>query len=224
VDLAKAQMTREEFFAEAGLEPAVATVALLPGSREKEVALNLPPMLGAGARLAASRKVQFVLPLAPTLDADWMDSLIRKHGSGRAEIRVVTHATHDALEHTDIAVVASGTATLEAALHARPMVVVYRVSALTWWVGKLLVGVPYYSMVNLLAGRPLVTELMQSNFTGLKVAAQVQFLLDHPEARGNMADALRALRSRLGPGGAIGRAAEVVANAYNSREATIQRR
>ena len=87
------------------------------------------------------------------------------------------------LRHADVAVVASGTATLEAALRERPMVVVYRVSPLTWLVGKLLVDVPYYSMVNLLAGKRVVTELMQNDFTGPKVAAQVEYLLDHPEAR-----------------------------------------
>jgi lipid-A-disaccharide synthase len=210
VDLARAQVTRQEFFQKAGLDPALPTVALLPGSREKEVAHNLPPMLAAAAHLAASRRIQFVLPLAPTLDTAWMESLIRKRDWGRARVRVIAHSTQDALEHADVAVVASGTATVEAALHARPMVVVYRVSALSWLVGRLLVDVPYYSMVNLLAGKPLVTELMQSNFTGENVTAQLQYLLDHGDARDRMANELRSLRTRLGPGGAIGRAAEVI--------------
>lgn len=210
VDLARAQVTRQEFFQKAGLDPALPTVALLPGSREKEVAHNLPPMLAAAAHLAASRRIQFVLPLAPTLDTAWMESLIRKRDWGRARVQVIAHSTQDALEHADVAVVASGTATVEAALHARPMVVVYRVSALSWLVGRLLVDVPYYSMVNLLAGKPLVTELMQSNFTGENVTAQLQYLLDHGDARDRMANELRSLRTRLGPGGAIGRAAEVI--------------
>jgi lipid-A-disaccharide synthase len=221
VDLARPQMTREEFFAKAGLSPSLPTVALLPGSRKKEVALNVPPLLAAAARLAAKRRIQFVLPIAPTLDAGWMETTMRKYDPGQASIRTVAHATQDALEHTDIAVVASGTATLEAALHERPMVVVYRVSPLTWLVGKLLVEVPYYSIVNLLAAKPLVAELMQSRFNAQNVCSQVEYLLDHPEARVNMARELRALRARLGPGGAIARAGDAVVNVYNSRGATI---
>jgi lipid-A-disaccharide synthase len=224
VDMARAQMTRQEFFAKAGLDPAVTTVALLPGSREKEVEHNLPPLLDAAANLAGRRKIQFVLPLAATLRPEWLRALIQRIGSNPAEIRIVAGLTHDVLEHADVAVVASGTATVEAALHARPMVVVYRVSSLTWTLGKLLVSVPHYSMVNLLAGKALVKELMQSDFTGQKVAAEVEYLLDHPEARATMAEGLRAVRTRLGSGGAIGRAAEAISNVYNTMGATTAAR
>jgi lipid-A-disaccharide synthase len=141
---------------------------------------------------------------------------------GRAPIRTLTQATSDALEHSDVAVVASGTATLEAALHARPMVVVYRVSPLTWLFGKLLVKVPHYSMVNLLAGKRLVTELMQSEFSAQNVSAQVEYLLDHPEARAAMAQELGALRAHLGPGGAAGRAAEAIIRTLETRQTTFQ--
>jgi lipid-A-disaccharide synthase len=125
------------------------------------------------------------------------------------------------LQHSEVAVVASGTATLEAALCERPMVVVYRVSPLSWLVGKLLVKVPFYSIVSLLAGKQLVTELMQTNFSAQNVAAQVEYLLDHPEARESMARELRALRSRLGAGGAIGRAADAVLGVLKASGATF---
>jgi len=220
VDLAQSPLTREEFFAKAGLDPALTTVALLPGSREKEVALNLPPMLGAASRLALHRQLQFIIPVAATLDPARVETTIRQCYVGRAPIRALTHATSDALEHSDVAVVASGTATLEAALHARPMVVVYRVSPLTWLLGKLLVKVPHYSMVNLLAGKRLVTELMQSEFNAQNLSAQVEYLLDHPEARAAMAQELDALRARLGPGGAVGRAAEAVIGVLEGRRTT----
>jgi lipid-A-disaccharide synthase len=120
----------------------------------------------------------------------------------------VVDLTHDALRHADVAVVTSGTATLEAALLERPMVVVYRVSALTWLVGKLLVKVPHYCMVNILSKRELVPELMQSEFNAAHVAARVEYLLDHAEAREEMIQGLRALKARLGQGGAIERAAD----------------
>jgi lipid-A-disaccharide synthase len=222
VDLARSRLTREEFFAKAGLDPAVTTVALLPGSREKEVSLNLPPMLGAASRLALTRPLQFVIPVAPTLDPARVETTIRRCYVSRAPIRTLTHAASDALEHSDVAVVASGTATLEAALHARPLVVVYRVSPLTWLLGKLLVKVPYYSMVNLLAGKQLVTELMQSKFNAQNLSAHVEYLLDHPEARATMAEELRALRARLGPGGAAGRAAQAVVRTLEAHGTTLQ--
>ncbi|MBZ5542171.1 MAG: lipid-A-disaccharide synthase [Acidobacteriia bacterium] len=221
-DLVRPPATREEFFAKAGLDPALTTVALLPGSRPKEVAMNLPPMLGAASRLALNRQLQFIIPVAATLNPAWVESIAAGSYVGRALIRTLTHATSDALAHSDVAVVASGTATLEAALHARPMVVVYRVSPLTWLFGRLLVKVPHYSMVNLLAGKRLVTELMQSNFNAQNLSAQVEYLLDHPEARATMAQELGALRARLGPGGAAGRAAEAVVRILEAHGKTCE--
>jgi len=210
VDMVRPHLSREDFFAKAGVDPQTTTVALLPGSRQKEVFYNLPPMLDAATRLAISRPIQFVVAVAPTLDPAWLESLVAQCYVGRAKVRTVTHATYDALQHSEVAVVASGTATVEATLRERPFVVVYRVSPLTWLVGKFLVNVPYYSMVNLLAGKALITELIQNDFTAPKVASQVEYLLDHPEARERLMEGLRAVKARLGPGGATGRAADAV--------------
>jgi lipid-A-disaccharide synthase len=221
VDLVRSSLSRDDFFTQTRLDPATPTVALLPGSRQKEVSHNLPPMLDAATRLTATRRIQFVIPVAATLDPQWLESTLLEFYVGRATVRTVAKATADVLQHSDVAVVASGTATLEAALCARPMVVVYRVSPLTWLVGKLLVKVPFYSMVNLLAGRPLVPELMQADFSAQNVAAQVEYLLDHPEAHAAMARDLSALRLRLGPGGALGRAAQAVASALAASGATL---
>ena len=128
-------------------------------------------------------------------------------------IRIATHATYDALRHCDVAIVASGTATLEAALCERPMVVVYRVSRLTYRIGRLLVNVPFYSMVNILAGKQVVPELIQSDFTPARVAGQVEYLLDHSQAREEMAKELaspegapgawRGCRAGRGSGGRV---------------------
>ncbi len=221
VDLVKPTLSRPEFFAKAGLDLNTPTVALLPGSRQKEVVFNLPCMLDAATRLALARKIQFVIPVAETLEPPWLEATLREHYVGRAVVRTVTGSTYDVLHHSDVAVVASGTATLEAALSERPMVVVYRVSSLTWLIGKLLVKVPHYSMVNLLARKPLVPELMQNEFTAQSVAARVEYLLDSPEARHTMAQELRSLRTRLGPGGAIGRAADAVVGVLKASRATF---
>lgn len=216
VDLVRPNLTREEFFARLGLDPAKTTVALLPGSRAKEVSQILPTMLKAACRISRNRGTQFVVAVAPTLEAGWVEKTLLEPYAGRLTIRVATHATYDALRHSDVAIVASGTATLEAALCERPMVVVYRVSRLTYRIGRLLVKVPFYSMVNILAGKQVVPELIQSDFTPARVAGQVEYLLDHSQAREEMAANLRALKARLGPGGAVGRAAKAVAEALKS--------
>jgi lipid-A-disaccharide synthase len=216
VDLVRPHVTREQFFAALGLEPATVTVTLLPGSREKEVSSILPTMLEAANRLSLTHKVQFVVAAAPTLDARWLEKAVLEGHTGKATVRVATHATYDALQHCEVAIVASGTATIEAALRERAMVVVYRVSALTWRLGKLLVDVPFYSMVNILAGKQVVPELIQSDFTAAHVASRVEYLLDHPEAREEMAKDFRCLKSHLGPGGAIERAADAVAGMFQS--------
>ena len=207
--------SREEFFARNRLDPACPTVALLPGSREGEVRHNLPAMLEAAECLEDKRKVQFVLPSAPTLPHGWME---RAMGGGEGSgaplrvlpLRVIKDGAYDALTYSTAAVVASGTATLEAGLLGCPMVVVYRVSALTWLVGKLLVDVPFYSMVNLIARRRVVRELFQLDFTGPKVAREVEALLDKQPMREKMIAELGEVKSALGRPGAVERAAESI--------------
>lgn len=221
VDTVRAELPREVFFARAGLDPSLPTVALLPGSRRIEVAFNLPRMLEAAQRLARARPVQFVLAMAPTIDPAWLErELIRGHGD-RSAVHAVSGVTCDALAHSDVAVVASGTATVEAALLECPMVVVYRVAPLTALFARFMVNVPFYSMVNLLAGKPVVQELIQGKFTSEKVAREVAYLLDHPEACQTMKTELKALKSHLGAGGAIERAADAVVRMLKSSGAGV---
>jgi len=220
VDMVRPHLTHQEFFAKVGLDASVPTIALLPGSRQQEVSTNLPVMLDAATRLTLNRKLQFIVAVAPTIDSRGLENTLLECYVGRATVRTAVHATYDALQHSDLAVVASGTATLEAAIRERPMVVVYRVSTLTWLVGKLLVNVPYYSMVNILAKKELVPELMQRDFNAANVAARVEYLLDHPEAREEMIRGFQALRPRLGQGGAIERAADAMVGVLKSSQAT----
>ncbi|MGO8813564.1 MAG: lipid-A-disaccharide synthase [Terriglobia bacterium] len=221
VDMMRPHLSREEFFAQIGLDASRETIALLPGSRQKEVTANLPVMLDAATRLTRHRKLQFVIAAAPTIDSAWLETTLLKRYAGGATVRVAANATYDALQHCEVAVIASGTATLEAALRERPMVVVYRVSALTWLVGKLLVNVPYYCMVNILAKKELVPELMQDNFNAVNVAGRVEYLLNHPEAREEMIRGLQALKSRLGSGGAVERAADAIVGVLRSSQTTL---
>ena len=157
----------------------------------------------------------------PSLDAAWWQPGLERHTVSGAAVCTITHSTYDALRHSDVAVVASGTATVEAALLERPMVVVYRVAPLTGFFARFMVSVPHYSMVNLLAGKAVVPELIQSDFTADKVATQVGSLLDRPEAREAMSNELRALKSRLGSGGAIERAADAVVRMLEPSRASV---
>ena len=219
VDMVQTHLTREEFFVKAGLDLHVPLIALLPGSRHKEVMATLPAMLAAAAHLAANRELQFVIAAAPTIDPLWLEATVKRFRVGQARVRTVAHAASGAMQYSEVAVVASGTATLEAALRERPMVVVYRVSALTWLVGKVLVKVPYYSIVNILAKKELVPELMQHDFTAANVAARVEYLLDHPESRAEMIQGFRVLKLRLGKEGALERAADAVVDVLESFQA-----
>jgi len=206
-------LSRGEFFARAGLDPGLPLVAILPGSREIELAYNLPPLVEATHLLSLRRsmRLQFVLPAAATLDPARVEAKVKASGAGRGLIHLVTGSTHDALRYAEAAVVASGTATLEAALLECPMVVVYRVASLTAFFARFMVDVPHFSMVNLLAGKRVVAELVQQDFTPGRVADEVERLLDNAEARREMIGQFRAVRRRLGPGGAAGRAACAVA-------------
>ncbi len=194
--------SREEFFARWNLRPDRPLVALLPGSRRKEIALNLPGMLEAAGQLDA----QCALAVAPGV-----------LGSGPPGLREVTgpSAAWNLMAHADVSIVASGTVTVEAALLGAPMVVVYRVTQPTWRLGRLLVRTPFYSMVNLVAGRKVVEELIQDAFTPDAVAAETRRLLTSASARADQRRGLAEVSRLLATDGdpiarAAGRVAEML--------------
>lgn len=212
---------RREGRAALGLDPDRTTVALLPGSRRFEVTTLLPVMLEAAARLAASRAregrppLHFVLPLASTVPRALVEPIVARSGvpvtlvEGRAEAGGPAAASR-ALAAADAAVTASGTATLETALCGTPMVIVYKVRALTYLVGRLLVRVPAIGLVNLVAGRHVVRELIQGAVTPEAIAAEVTALLDDPAHRAAVEAGLAEVRARLGAPGASARAAALL--------------
>lgn len=210
VDTVAPRLSREEFFTLAGLDPAIPTVALLPGSREIEIAYLLPTILEAVEQLAKQRRLQFVLAAAPTLEARRLEAHLLRNPSAKPHIRLMTHATYEALAYSEVAIVASGTATIEAALLERPMVVIYRVSPVTAFFARRMVDVPFFSMVNILAGKKVVEELIQKDLAASRLTAEVLRLLEDVEAQSEMRRALRAVKSRLGEGGAIQRVADTV--------------
>ena len=211
-DVVKASMTRAEFAAHHGLVADRPIVALLPGSRGSEIERNFPAILEACERLTLEMgkdsAPQFVHAAAPGLARN--PSTVAS-ASSNVTIRRIEGETYDALAAADCAIVASGTATVEAALLGTPMVVVYRVAPLTAFILRRMVHTPFFSMVNLVAGRRIVPELIQDDFTSAAVAAEVRRLLESPAAREEMKEGLAGVRTSLGSGGAIERAADVFA-------------
>jgi lipid-A-disaccharide synthase len=211
VDVVRPMMTRAEFAARYGLDAARPIVTLLPGSRRGEIARNYPVVLEACLRLknggGAAGWAQFVHAVAPNLRAE----VFAPYSRPGLELKRVEGATYDALTAADCAIVASGTATVEAALLGTPMVVVYRVSRITAAILKSMIRTPFIGMVNLIAGRRVVPELIQDAFTPEAVESEVRKLLESEAARAEAKAGLAEVRARMGPGGAIERAADVFA-------------
>lgn len=191
-----------------GLDPARPTLALLPGSRQSELRRLLPTMVEAARQLAADRPgLQVVVPVAPTLERAEVEASFA--GSGLSPVLVDGRAP-EAVGASEVAVVASGTAVLEAGLMARPLVVVYRVSWLTGLVGRLLLKVAHVALVNLLARRRLVPELLQEQMTAGRIVEEVRRLWAPGPDRESVLRGLEEVRGTLGPPGAASRAAEEV--------------
>jgi lipid-A-disaccharide synthase len=208
LDRVRPTRTRDETLARHGLDPAKRLVALLPGSRSKEMHLLLPVMADAAERLAARGDVQCAVALADTLSHADIAATMRARP---LPARVVEGDTYDLVHASELALVASGTATLETALLERPMVIAYRVSPLTYALARRLVAVPFIGMPNLIAGRGIVPELIQNDATGPRLAAEATRFLDDAGLRASTAMELAALRRQLGGGGAARKAAAIAA-------------
>lgn len=206
VGAVQATQDRQQFCATHGLDATRPIVAVLPGSRAGEIAHHLPVLQEAAVRIHAKKPVQFVVAAAHGSDV----AALRDGWSNRLSLRIVEGETYNALAAADAAIVSSGTATVEAALLDVPMVVVYRVSPMTATLAKPLVRTPFFAMVNLIAGKEVVPELVQDNFTPDKVAAKTLLLLNDPNERDLLRKGLREIREKLGPPGAVERAADQI--------------
>ena len=215
--LVRPRLSREDFFRKHRLSLNRPLITLMPGSRRGEAARHLPAITGAADRLYRDRAVSFVLPASVTTGVDFFRQRI-----GGSPIQVIDGEGWDALAHADLALVASGTVTVEAALLGTPMVTFYKVTAPSWVAGKLLVRVPFYSMVNLIAGHAAVPELMQNGLTAEALASHARRLLDDPAARSRMQSDLDEVRRRLsGKGDAMARAAAIILELVEGQTAHV---
>ena len=188
-DLPHPAVDRNDYAAQLHLDPAKHWITLMPGSRVKEVRMNLPTILQAASQLGPD--YEFLLPVAPTLDHSFLQGQI-----GQRSITLVPESL-PALWHSRAGVIASGTATVEAAMMRTPFVMVYRVSPLTYLLGKPRVKVPRFAMVNLIAGEQVVPELVQQDFTAQNVVARLQEILPDGTARSRMLEGLTQVKAKL---------------------------
>ena len=207
-DVVKSEYTQAEARSELGLDPARRTIALLPGSRKKEIVNLLPDMLGASEILMKRfPDLQFVLPVAHTLDTEFIKGYLDRSS---VPVRMSAGRGHDALRASDTAIVTSGTATLETGLMAVPMVIVYRVSGFSFLLARLVLRIPHVGLVNIVAGKGAVPELLQGDVTPEKIADALMPMLNDPERYAGIRNDLLAVRAMLGEGGASARAAKVI--------------
>jgi lipid-A-disaccharide synthase len=192
-------LSRDDFFKKHRLAPSRPLVSVLPGSRRGEAARHLPALVDAVRLLYRERAINFVLPASATTGVGFFEGRI-----GDAPIRVIEGESWDAMAYSEVTLVASGTVTVEAALLGTPMVSFYKVSLPSWLAGKLLVDVPFYTMVNLIAGRRVVPELMQGAMTGDSLAREALRLMDDGKARAQMLAGLREVKEKLEGSGAGG--------------------
>lgn len=195
--------TRREFFEKHGLEPGKKLLALFPGSRPQEIEKILPVMVETARRLERSHHTQAALGVSANLGAAAVNAFV----PGDAPVKILEHATHDLMAFADVAIVTSGTATLETGWFGTPMIVVYRTSPLTFLIGRLLVNVPWIGLVNIVAGKKIVAEFIQWHMTADRLAAEAGSLLDDPSRAAAMRRDLSVIREKLGGPGASQRVA-----------------
>jgi lipid-A-disaccharide synthase len=193
--IVKPSLSKDEFFKKHRLASGRPLVAVLPGSRRGEVARHLPALVQAAELLNREQAMNFVLPASVTTGAAFFQDQIKG-----TTIRVIEGESWDTMAHATLALAASGTVTVEAALLGTPMVTFYKVTPASWILGKLLVDVPFYSMVNLIAGRAVVPELMQGQMTGERIAAEARRLLADGPSREAMLAGLTEVRGKLSDG------------------------
>jgi lipid-A-disaccharide synthase len=206
LDSVKSNKNREMTLREIGLDPSKITIALLPGSRNGEVRRHLPIMRDAALRLNRERATQFFCVCASTIDAAEVAATLETPG---LQIPVVQKHRYDAIHSADLVWTASGTATLESGLLGRPMIIVYRLSWLTYGVARLLVKVQHIGMVNLILGERVIPELVQGEVNPERIVSESRILLDNGEIRSEIETKLAQLRERLGGSGAAERVADL---------------
>ena len=213
IDIVQPQVSREEALQEFGLDPAVKTVGLLPGSRMSEINYLLDDMVGAAGIIQKELgQCQFLLPVADSIDP----ALIRqKLGGNPLDIKMVTGRNYDVMNCSDALIMASGSSTLEAGLFTVPMVIIYKVHPLTYFIAKFLTNITHFGLVNIVAGEEVVPELLNEQVTPERIASEALKVLKDPEQARAVRERLQKVRESLGAPGVVERVARSMANSMN---------
>ena len=210
VDFARTALSPEAAREELGIDSDALVIGLMPGSRRSEIRYILPPLLRGVANIARIYpKAQWLLPLAPGISRDFL-AACRRGIPDVPLIHIIENATYTAMRAANLMLVTSGTATLEAACIGTPMLILFRTSALNWHIIKTLSPLERSGLPNLIAGRDIVPELLQTELTPETLTTHVLELLQHPEKREAQRDALRAVYAQLGSTGAAERTAQLI--------------
>ena len=210
VDFARTALSPEAAREELGIGSDALVIGLMPGSRRSEIRYILPPLLRGVANIARIYpKAQWLLPLAPGISRDFL-AACRRGIPDVPLIHIIENATYTAMRAANLMLVTSGTATLEAACIGTPMLILFRTSALNWHIIKTLSPLERSGLPNLIAGRDIVPELLQTELTPETLTTHVLELLQHPEKREAQRDALRAVYAQLGSTGAAERTAQLI--------------
>ncbi|MDM8541766.1 lipid-A-disaccharide synthase [Desulfococcaceae bacterium HSG9] len=191
------------------LESSKPVIGILPGSRDHEVSEHLPVMLASAQILAKHNPgLHFVISVAPSVNKQQVQAALSE-SEGEAEFEIADSSIGEILDECTLVIAVSGTVTLDAAMSGTPMVIIYKVSSLSYWVGRMLIKVPYIGLVNLIACKALVPELIQNSVTANNIANEVYFMLNNPNALERLRNDLLELRAFLGGSGASFRVAEI---------------
>jgi lipid-A-disaccharide synthase len=208
LDIVKPTLSKEMAFQQFGLDPKRRTVGLLPGSRIHEIERLLPPLLASADLLQKEiPDLQFVIPLAPGISPATLSPWMRNVGP---LIKVVEGQTYDAMNLSELLITASGTATLEGAILGKPMIIIYKVSSPSYWVGRALIRVDHIGLVNLVAEKEIAPELIQKEVNPRRIADEAFRILKDPLLSRKMSDSMGEVRQKLGEPGAAQRAARIV--------------
>lgn len=219
LDAVTTRASRPQFYEQHGIPMAARCIGLFPGSRKREVSLLLPIFLAAAQIMenTTGERLVFLVPQAPTIGSDDLEKAGLPEFAEKIDIRVIAEERYDMMAACDAVIAASGTVTLELAILEVPMVVAYKLSPLTYHLGKLLVKLEHFSLVNLIAGHAAVPELLQTAVTPERIAEELTALLRQPEKRQRMVDELRQVKVKLGGTGASDKAADVALRLLGNR-------
>ncbi|OGP77181.1 MAG: lipid-A-disaccharide synthase [Deltaproteobacteria bacterium RBG_16_49_23] len=216
LDIVKPSLPREEAIERFGLDPERKTIGLLPGSRKEEVMRLLPPLLDSTVLLRREMpELQFIIPLAPGISESTLSPWMR---NASIPIKMIKGFAYDVMNLSDLIITASGTATLEAAILGKPMVIVYKVSSLTYWVARALIRVKHIGLVNLVAGKEIARELIQEEVNPERIAEEALRLLKDPVLYEKTIESMAEVRQSLGESGAASRAARIVLSLLYDRQ------